>query len=682
MHIPIEKDAEGRVEVWDSSMGKCRWHVWLAFALLLIGSAILALIFTSEEAHASTGQQPTSLQRYDSNCNGATEKAEARTAISDYFSGQLEKAEVREVIRLYFLSPSIPPPTVRLPDSNNARWLEHRHPDVYRQMQYLPWVCGGITSNEEYVIEQLLYLGAVDIANLTSLLALPWIQDYQVTTTLKDMVFRLRLLNYYDKEAIASLIGMPFLQTLETSDMLAVWAMSVFVESEDLSVILEHPTAADGLTDEETILVVAAVSAQRSGHGEDVSVFLNPGYASVESASISTELTPTLTVSIVRTETPVSHAAGLVGEAAGFVEELLQRSLPHDHLVLVLSEKTVTRSYAGDNFGFAMSYKPHYEQAMDTARRQLFRLGIVHEVAHYYWRHASSWVNEGMASTMEYMYAMARTDVAAAWARSRRRDCEAHDLQMLTREAPSTGDRQFICNYYLGQRLFMELQEAFGDDTEFARKLDELYLLTLAATDDESSIDLVKTVFGEQVDIVDKHWSGGLNAPEHRSQEGIDRITHDLIQWEALPTYDPSITSCPSNGSMVRCGGAVRFHGTLLAGAELSKPTLSEAQQGGYPNFTLIHADEFEDTLGGILPEPRPGYEWLLDDPGDSVSSVYQLTNGEFRIEFPFPEALQGEASDYVVVVWGFLDSSRSPLIGENLDPLGYARIRNAHFAP
>ena len=664
--------------MWDSSMGKCRWHLWLAFALLLIGSAILALIFTSEEAHTSTGQQPTSLQRYDANCNGAIEGAEVLTAVSAYFSGQLEVTVALEVVGLYFRYPPIPPPTVRLPDSDNARWLEHRHPDVYRQIQYLPWVCGGITSNEEYVIEQLLYLGAVDIANLTSLLALPWIQDYQVTTTLKGMVFRLRLLNYYDKEAIASLIGMPFLQTLETSDMLAVWAMSDFVKSEDVSVILEHPTAADGLTDEETILVVAAVSAQKSGHGEDVSVFLNPGYASVETASISTELTPTLTVSIVRTETPVSHAAGLVGEAAAFVEELLQRSLPHDHLVLVLSEKTVTRSYAGDNFGFAMSYKPHYEQAMDTARRQLFRLGIVHEVAHYYWRHASSWVNEGMASTMEYMYAMARTDVAAAWARSRRRDCEAHDLQMLTSEAPSTGDRQFICNYYLGQRLFMELQEAFGDDLEFARKLDELYLLTLTATDDESSIDLVRTVFGEQVDIVDKHWSGRLNAPEHRSQEGIDRITHDLIQWGALPTYDPSITSCPLNGRMVRCGSAVRFHGTLLAGAELSKPTRSEAQQGGYPNFTLIHADEFQDTLGGILPEPRPGYEWLLDDPGDSVASVYQLTNGEFRIEFPFPEALQGEASDYVVVVWGFLDSSRSPLIGENLDPLGYARIRIA----
>ena len=181
----------------------------VAIPLLLL-AGIVALIFTSEEAHASTGQQATSLQRHDSNCNGAIEKAEVITAISDYFSGQLEKTEVVEVIGLYFRSPSIPPPTVRLPDSNNARWLEHRHPDLYRQMQYLPWVCGGITSNEEYVIEQLLYLGTVDIPNLKSLLALPWIQDYQVTTTIGGMVFWLRLLNYHDREAVASLIQHAF----------------------------------------------------------------------------------------------------------------------------------------------------------------------------------------------------------------------------------------------------------------------------------------------------------------------------------------------------------------------------------------------------------------------------------------------------------------------------------------
>ena len=69
------------------------------------------------------------------------------------------------------------------------------------------------------------------------------------------------------------------------------------------------------------------------------------------------------------------------------------------------------------------------------------------------------------------------------------------------------------------------------------------------------------------------------------------------------------------------------------------------------------------------------GY-WILEDPGDTVATVYQLDERAFTVKFQFPQALDSP-SDYVVLVWGYKDDTRTPTIGDNIDMLGYARIRD-----
>ena len=110
----------------------------------------------------------------------------------------------------------------------------------------------------------------------------------------------------------------------------------------------------------------------------------------------------------------------------------------------------------------------------------------------------------------------------------------------------------------------------------------------------------------------------------------------------------------------------------MLDGAVLAKETIEEARAGGYQPFLLRLADVYE-FAGLILP---PGRNWSLD-AGDAVADTYSLDNStqSFTITFSFPEAL-GTPSDYVVVVDGFQDASRTPRIGTNDDTLGYARIR------
>ena len=265
-----------------------------------------------------------------------------------------------------------------------------------------------------------------------------------------------------------------------------------------------------------------------------------------------------------------------------------------------------------------------------------------------------------MADIIEYQYGV-KIGLSRGQLKNRRKGCDAHDLAMLSEWDPSKSSAQFRCNYYLGLMLFQALLESMGAEA-FSTKIGELYRLSLAGPDAGGAlrVDAVRRVFSGQSDIVDLHWSGAVNAPENRPfDEGKERASHDLIQWDQYPTYD---------------GRSVSFRGTLLDGAVLSKATIYQARDGGYQNFTISRADAY-DHVGTILPSLLGGSNWILDDPGDSVATSYRLGGKEFDIRFPFPEAL-GDPSGYVMTVWGFQDENRTPNIGEKVDLLGYARIR------
>ena len=86
-------------------------------------------------------------------------------------------------------------------------------------------------------------------------------------------------------------------------------------------------------------------------------------------------------------------------------------------------------------------------------------------------------------------------------------------------------------------------------------------------------------------------------------------------------------------------------------------------------------ASDFSYT-GSILPLLDDGWTWTLRDLGDTVAAVYELHDRAFTVTFPFPPALRGSPSDYVVVVRGFSNETRTPTINNTIDILGYARIR------
>ena len=83
----------------------------------------------------------------------------------------------------------------------------------------------------------------------------------------------------------------------------------------------------------------------------------------------------------------------------------------------------------------------------------------------------------------------------------------------------------------------------------------------------------------------------------------------------------------------------------------LVKGTIGQAREGGYTNFILRPADD-HGFSGFILPPFNDGRRWTLENPGDTVATVYQVEDRAFTVTFPFPQAL-GSPSDYAATVSG-----------------------------
>ena len=539
------------------------------------------------------------------------------------------------------------------------RWLAQVHPSLFRQIQGLPWVEDGLSEAERDAIDQLLYLGASDIHSLEATLGLPWVQD-AISDVEYDVVYWIRAIAFSAGSVATEIVDMPFLRVPDSTDVLALRGIHDLAADKDrLAALVGHAAFLDGITQDEATLVAAAATLSQD---EEISRLLDPGYASIEAVSGTTDLTSHLRLSIVRTGSePQPWTAAALADAVDFAGRVLQLPLPVDHVIIVLNDKAVIANFDGTNHGFAIGFLPRYEQSQDTFERRKFQAGIVHEVAHYYWSGNEDWIDEGLARTIEYMDGVEK-GLSAGQLKTQRGGCEAHDLEMLSEWDPAKSDPQFLCNYYLGTLLFLELRESLGG-AEFSEKLRELYGLSLTEQEDGRTPDIaaVRQVFGDQASIVDKHWSGALNAPENRPfDEGLNRTSHDLIQWDQYPTYD---------------GHSVSFSGTLLDDAVLSETIHEAGEGGGYANFTLNPADEHSFS-GTIFVPLEDGRRWTLDDPGDTVATVYRLNERAFTVKFPYPQAL-GSPSDYIVIAWGYTDESRTPSIGDAVDIIGYARIRS-----
>ena len=399
-----------------------------------------------------------------------------------------------------------------------ARWW----PNTFNALLEKPWVQDNITRDEATVIEHAYWITrayrdeATKLrvsAAVVSLLDMPWLKD-EITESEAEAVRYLDRIAQTDSESMATIIAMPFLDTYEPEDSVALEALYESNSNEKLSHILAQPVFRDGIDETEIPLAVfVGFIAKTGGSSEKLERLLTPGYANIETQSRGTELSPHMKVSIVRTGT--GHQSWIM-DAAFDAVELLERvyglPLPYGHVVFGISHE----STCGCTWGFAFDAPLEWDQGKDTLVGNRLQGHIVHELAHSYHVRWEYWMHDGIARVFEHLYGVEYGSEPEAYKNLRGR-CEAHDLQMLTGWAVSPGSSEFICVYYLGGELFLELLGHLGVE-ELGSRLNEIYLRHRHNPPPGRLVGIteVRQVFATESEIVEKHWSGKLNAPENR----------------------------------------------------------------------------------------------------------------------------------------------------------------------
>ena len=464
-------------------------------------------------------------------------------------------------------------------------------------------------------------------------------------------IYWLARLAHDNQPAASQILDMPFLNTHEPEDAVTLMALWHSGRYGDLAHFLAQPVFQGGIKDADSPMV--AFGALLITNGEDPKTLervLVPGYADVETLSRGTELSPHMKVSIIRTGTKGQRwVADAILDIVELAESLMGLPLPVGHVVMMVSNENPCDC----TWGFAFDARLEWEQGKETPEGDRLQGHIAHELFHNYIQRAEWWLYDGTAEAFKYIYG-AHHGVDPQAYKATRGGCEAHDLQMLTDQALSPGEPGFGCVYYLGGELFRELFNNLGFE-EYGARLNELRRISSGGQ--WLGIDQVRQVFHNQSDIVEKHWSGKFNAPENLPWDiGMADSSHNLIQWDQYPTYD---------------GEFVTFSGALLGNAVLSSGTIAEANNDGYGNFHIYSVNGSKFT-GNISP---PGQNRPRRDPGDTNALEYRLEGRTFNVRFRFPQKL-GDPSGYIVDVWGFQDESRTPVIWDARDRLGYARIR------
>ena len=369
---------------------------------------------------------------------------------------------------------TVPEPAATKPESkldhlNNAAWMKQSHQSAYNQVRDLPWVRDGLSEREAQAVEELFHIAVSDHSSMKRI------------------------------------IQMPFLASLTETDLLMLRGLTRKGHSGQLSRFLEHPTIRDGITDDETVLATAVTTITDENY---IGKLLTPGSATVETIQTSSPRTPNLTISIVRVgDRRTAESSLTVEKAVRHVEDAMGMPLPTNHVIVLLDDTGVIPNFAGVNYGQAIAYLKAGEDGEDWDKI-MFERGMVHEVAHHFWRGNNDWIDEGMAQNIEYNYARGIRMPGGITIRPENK-CTTKTLRELSRINPGKQDRQFTCNYALGGRFFAELQQHLGEE-EFREGAQKLYRLSLEFSRDQkqAGIEEVRKAFGQDNPVIAEHWAG------------------------------------------------------------------------------------------------------------------------------------------------------------------------------
>ena len=327
----------------------------------------------------------------------------------------------------------------------------------------LAWVADGVSDDEADVLDRLGFTASRSAAAAERVIALSWIADDGVSESDLKAVRSLSLIAQTDADSAARVADMPFLQTLEAADEAALDSLAdiAYFNEDRLANTLSRPMLQDGVTDDEAPIVSTLFQTLKWAP-ELVDTLLDPDATTVERRAVDLTLAGEVELAIIRARPGARRSMDLLENAVREAENLMGAPLPARYVGL-LYEDAVAGSFAdGTNFGTHIAIRPEYD-ADDGSFAAGFAAHIIaHEVAHYYWSSNADWIDEGMADMMASAIENRRvgaplnvTNAPCPFARS---------VAALEALAPEKGDDAFVCNYSIGERLFISLLRTLGED--------------------------------------------------------------------------------------------------------------------------------------------------------------------------------------------------------------------------
>lgn len=184
--------------------------------------------------------------------------------------------------------------------------------------------------------------------------------------------------------AAVDISRMPFLETLEPADALAVWSLAILVERyrEEFPKVMNHENIKDGITDEETRTVTAIPSVLERGLGS-LNTVLDPEKITLDERIITLQLSGEVRLTVIRNRPGVKRSMDLLEDAVRLVESFMGVPFPQQEVIYVIQEfADSVAGPAGANLG---SHLTSNAKVIEDSERDQYYRHLSHEVSHFYW---------------------------------------------------------------------------------------------------------------------------------------------------------------------------------------------------------------------------------------------------------------------------------------------------------
>ena len=373
--------------------------------------------------------------------------------------------------------------------------------DLAKRVAGFSWLADGMTRREWLSLRTLAWLAAtdeelVDIvagsswladdkglifsyilkilrespAVAETLLGFPWLAD-GVNEMEADALKHLSRMSGRNADAAAALIAMPFLETLESRDTLALRALDDIVRQDPggFKELLSSPRIRDGITDEDT-KIVAVTGGWAYPLGSAQALLAETGVY-IEERVIELPHTGETLLAIIRLEDRVSKSMDHLEHVVRTIEEFMGEPYPTNYLAVLYydhprvfsawNEYTHLLFHVDDD---AVEGGPWYHPGV-----------MAHEVGHWYWAHNAEdwpyqwWITEG---TVEFFKTFSEHKRIGRPLEPSQTPCGFFDkISELEESDPDTWTYTTgrltprDCFYSLGESFFLDLYLALGDET-------------------------------------------------------------------------------------------------------------------------------------------------------------------------------------------------------------------------